>query len=305
MSIVYRCAVLVSLFGLLCCGGGDSHINPGNPNIPQFSHAFVVVLENHSFEQTIGQSAMPYLNSLVSRYALATNYFANVHPSLPNYFILSTGQPITADDNFNGVVTVDTVVNALAAAGKSWKFYGESMPGPGYLGADTNVYVKRHNPFAYFSTVQNDPSQLKNLVPFSQLPTDLAANQLPNFGFIVPNLQNDAHDCPGGGQSCDQGAKLARADAWLSANIQPLINNPTFQQSGLLLITFDESTDGDNENGGGHVPLIVISSRSKAGFRSSTFYRHENTLRLMLDALRVPDLPGAANGATQMGEFFQ
>lgn len=304
MSIVCRCVVLLSLFGLISCGGGSSHNNPGNPNIPEFSHVFIVVEENHSFQQTIGQSVMPYLNSLAGKYGLATNYFANVHPSLPNYFVLTTGQTIAIDDGFTGVVTEDNVAQALTNAGKSWKCYAESLPNPGYLGGDAGLYARHHNPFAYFSVVQNQPNQQANLVPFTQLATDMSANQLPNYGFIIPNLVDDAHDCPGGG-TCDDNTKLAQADAWLSANIQPLLSNTAFQQSGLLLIVFDESALGDNANGGGQVPLLVISSRSKPGFRSTTFYQHENALRLMMDALRVSDLPGAANGATQMGEFFQ
>jgi hypothetical protein len=306
MSVVYRCVVLLLLLGLISCGGGSSsHINPGNPNIPQFEHVFIVVEENHSFSQTIGNTAMPYYNSLAKKYGLATNYFANVHPSLPNYFMLTTGQPITDTDSFSGIVTDDNVAQALSNAGKTWKVYAEALPNPGYLGGDFGFYARHHNPFAYFSVVINQPSQQVNVVPFSQLAADMGGNQLPNYGFIVPDLQDDAHDCPGGGQNCDDNTKLAQADAWLSANIQPLVSNGTFQQSGLLLIVFDEGNVSDFANGGGQVALLVISSRSKPGFRSTTFYQHENTLRLMMDALRVPDLPGLSNGATQMGEFFQ
>jgi acid phosphatase len=289
---------------VISCGGGGTHQNPGNPNIPQFAHVFLVVEENHTYDEVIGRSAMPYLNTLLSHYGLGTQYFANAHPSLPNYFVLSTGQTITNDDNFQGTVTLDNVVNALTAAAKTWKCYAESIPGQGYEGPDTTLYVKRHVPFAYFETVQNDPKQLANIVPFTQLAADIAANQLPDYGFIVPNLQDDAHDCPGGGQSCADTARLAQADAWLSANIQPLIADAIVQQGGLLLITFDES-DGDNTNGGGQVPLLVISNRSKPGYQSTTFYQHQSTLRVMLQALGVSDLPGTANGATQMGEFFQ
>ncbi len=305
MSILYRCVVLLSLIGLIGCGGSSSHTNPGNPNIPEFAHVFIVVEENHSFSQTIGNSAMPYFNSLAQKYGLAANYFADVHPSLPNYFMLTTGQTIAIDDSFTGTVTQDNVAQALTGAGKTWKVYAESLPSPGYLGGDTGFYVRHHNPFAYFSTVINTPSQQGSVMPFGQLATDMGANQLPNYGFVIPNLVDDAHDCPGGGQNCDDNTKLAQADAWLSLNIQPLLNNVEFQQNGLLLIVFDEGMQGDNANGGGQVALLVISNRSKPGFRSTTFYQHENTLRLMMDALRVPDLPGAANGATQMGEFFQ
>jgi len=45
---------------------------------------------------------MPYLNSLASQYDLATQYFANTHPSIGDYFMLTTGQLVTNDDGFAG-----------------------------------------------------------------------------------------------------------------------------------------------------------------------------------------------------------
>lgn len=275
------------------------------PGVPQFAHVFIVVEENHSLSQVIEQSSMPYLNSLANQYGLATNYFANAHPSLPDYFVLTTGETVANSDNFTGTVTADTVVKALAGAGKTWKWYADSIPGVGYNGANTDVFDRNHVPFLFFSTVQGNAAQMGNIVPFTQLEADMAANQLPNYAFIVPNQQNNAHDCPGGGTSCDDSVRLATADAWLSANIKPLLDNPAFQQSGLLLITFDEGAFDDTAHGGGQVPLLVISNKSKPGYKSTTFYQHQSTLRLMLDALGVTDLPGHAAGATPMGEFFQ
>src|SRR5215471_17378718 len=259
MSIAYRCVFVLFLFGLISCGGSSSHTNPGNPNIPQFEHVFIVVEENHSFFQTIGNPAMPFFNSLAQKFGLATNYFATTHPSLPNYFMLTTGQTITNTDSFSDIVSVDNVAQAVTNAGKTWKVYAEALPNPGYLGGDVGFYARHHNPFTYFSNVVNGPNPQANVVPFTQLTADMGANQLPNYAFIIPDLVDDAHSCPDGSQNCDDNTKLAQADAWLSANIQPLLSNGTFQQSGLLLIVFDEGTVGDNANGGGQVALLVIS----------------------------------------------
>src|SRR5262252_955393 len=63
--------------------------------VPTSSHVFIVVEENHSYSSVIGNSAMPYFNSLANRYGLATQYFAVTHPSIGNYFMLTTGQVIT------------------------------------------------------------------------------------------------------------------------------------------------------------------------------------------------------------------
>ena len=272
--------------------------------MPQFGHVFIVVEENHSYSSVIGSSSLPYLNNLANRYGLATNYYANAHPSIGNYFMLTTGQLITNDSNFNGTVTVDNIVRELSLAGKTWKSYAESLPSVGYTGGDVYPYVKRHNPFAYFSDVINTP-QANNLVPFSQLSTDLANNNLPNYAFIIPNQQHNAHDCPPAIPNCTDADKLVALDSWLSTNIQPLLASQAFQQDGLLILTFDESIDTDTANGGGQVATIVISSRGKPGFRSTTFYQHQNVLRTLNEALGLSTFPGAASGALNLSEFIE
>lgn len=73
------------------CGGGSSGV-PAAASVPQFQHVVLVVEENHSFSSVIGNSAMPYLNGLASQYSLATQYYADTHPSIGNYFMLTTGQ---------------------------------------------------------------------------------------------------------------------------------------------------------------------------------------------------------------------
>ena len=123
---------IASALGTAC--GGRS-VPGGTGKIPVVGHVFVLVEENHSFEQVIGNSAMPYTNSLAQKYALATQYFANRHNSLPNYFMLTVGDLVTTNDLFGGTVTSDNVAKAVTAAGKTWKIYAESLPRPGFTGA--------------------------------------------------------------------------------------------------------------------------------------------------------------------------
>ncbi len=269
---------------------------PGYAQLPTFKHVFIVLEENHSYSSVIGSSSMPYLNSLASQYGLATQYYANTHPSLGNYFMLTTGQIITNNDSFvppTGGVNVDNIVRHLLAAGKTWKVYAESLPSVGYLGGDTGLYVKHHNPFVYFSDVVNSSVQPLNIVPFTQLAADLANNQLPDYAFIVPNICDDAHDCT-----------KSTADTWLQNNIAPLIASSAFQPNGLLIIVFDESFPTDTTNGGGHVAWVVVSPKANLGYQSTTLYQHQNTLRLMMEGLGLSTFPGAASTASNMAEFF-
>jgi len=266
---------------------------PPSASVPQFGHVVMVLEENHSYSEVVGNSAMPYLNSLASQYGLATQYFANTHPSIGNYFMLTTGQVVTNDDSFTGTVGVDNIVRQLIAAGKTWKSYAESIPSTGYTGGNVYPYAKRHNPFAYFTDVVNSSTQSNNLVSLSQYRSDLSNEQLPNFSFLVPNLLDDAHDGP-----------LQLADAWLQNNITPLISSPAFQKDGLLIIVFDEAEITDSTDGGGHVAAFIISPKAKQGYRSSALYQHQSTLRLVLQGLGIQTYPAAAGAAREMGEFF-
>jgi acid phosphatase len=287
------CALIVS------CGGGGGGSSMGGTQVtvptnqPTFAHVALVILENHSFSEVIGNSSMPYFNSLAQQYGLAAQYYANTHPSLPNYFMLTTGQLETTDDGFSGMVTDDNVVRELVKAGKSWKCYAEALPSPAYLGGDVYPYVHHHNPFAYLSDVQQSTTQAANIVPFTQISSDLANNSLPQYAFIVPDLLDDAHD-----------GTLAQADAWLEANIAPLIASAAFQNSGVLIITFDEGDANDGTNGGGQVATLIISSASKKNYTSQTLYQHQSALRLMLLTSGVTSLPGEAASAPGMNEFF-
>jgi hypothetical protein len=261
--------------------------------VPRSNHVVVVVEENHSYSSVIGNSAMPYLNSLASQYGLATQYYANTHPSIGNYFEMTTGQIITNNDSFSSAVNVDNIVRHMLSAGKTWKSYAESLPYVGYTGGDVYPYARHHNPFTYFSDVVNSSVQRLNLVPFTQFATDLNNNALPDFSFIVPNKLDDAHD-----------GTLAQADGWLKTHIAPLIGNAAFQKDGILVIVFDESFDTDTAHGGGHVAAVVVGPKVKKGFKSTTFFQHQYMLRTVMEALGLTSFPGSAASVYDMGGMF-
>ena len=267
-------------------------------------HVFLVVLENHGFSEVIGSAAMPYLNSLAAQHSLATQYYADTHPSIGNYFMLTTGVVETDLTAFSGTVTDDNLVRAFLGAGKTWKVYAQSLPSAGYLGPDVYPYFKHHNPFVYFSDVVNSSVLAANIVPFTQLASDVSAGAVPQFAYLLPDAENDAHDCPAGGAACADTDKLAAADSWLKTNVAPLMANPAFANS-VFIVVFDEALDSDVTHGGGRVATLIAGAHVKAGFSSTTLYQHESTLRLILDLLSVTDHPGLSATAPSMAEFFQ
>jgi phosphatidylinositol-3-phosphatase len=282
----------VSLIRIAICSWLAVSASASAQTVPASSHVFLLVEENHSYASVIGNSSMPYLNSLAKKYGLAAQYYANTHPSIGNYFMMTAGQIITNNDSMCSTITQDNIVRHLLTAGKTWKSYAESLPSAGYTGCGVYPYVKRHNPFAYFSDVANS-SEKYHLAPFKQFAADLANHTLPQFSFIVPNLLHDAHD-----------GSLSAADSWLKTNIAPLIASATFQKDGLLIILFDESFDSDTQYGGGHVATVVIGPKVKLGYRSTTLYQHQSTLKSLMEAVGLTNYPGAASSTKDMGEFF-
>lgn len=333
-------AISVVLLIVSCsCGSGGAPSGssapdgPGTPSSPataSVANSFVgiVVLENTSYSEVVGDTVdAPFLNSLINVQganpaapgALVTNYFSDTHPSIDNYFNMTTGQAEAGDnDAFTGVVTDDNVVRELAAAQKTWKVYAEGVPSVGYLGPDyppnatAGLYLRQHNPFAYFSDTNTNPAQAANIVPFTQFATDLAAGSLPNYAFIVPNSLDDGHDCPQGGQSCPPAQRIADSDSWLRTNLSPLLSNPAFQQNGLLIITYDEAEESDTSfgasptGGGGHILTVLLGAHVKPAYRqqTATVYDHRSLLRSSMDALGATT-PGPAANAVPLTEFLQ
>ena len=264
--------------------------------IPASSHVVMVVEDSHSYSNVIGNNSMPYLNSLASQYGLATQYYANTHPAIGNYFEMTTGSVLTNDNTrtpSNFPVTADNIVDQLMVSGKTWKSYAEGLPYAGYTGGDTGNYAVRNNPFAYFADVQNSTTQKQNLVPFSQFAADLSNNQLPDFSYIVPST---IHDGQNGG--------LQQADTWLKQNIAPLLADAAFQQDGLLIITFNQSTAKDTTHGGGQVATLVIGPQAKLAYKSTTVYQHQSLLHTVLASLGATSFPGTSAAAPLMSDFF-
>src|SRR5712664_1069619 len=116
-------------------------VTPAQQSV-RFGHIFVVVEENHNYSDVVANPSAPYLNGLINQYGLASNCFANAHPSIPNYFMLTTGQTLTlidAETPQSFPVSADNIVRELIAAGKTWKSYAEDLPNVGYTGGDTQI----------------------------------------------------------------------------------------------------------------------------------------------------------------------
>lgn len=320
MSRIVRYIATVVLIGLISltisgCGGGGHGSKASDPTPitlpPQgitYNHAVVVVLENQNYGDIVGNTgAMPYLNSLVSKGALETQYFSNSQKSLSAHMMLAAGKGFT---DLTQTFTDDNIVRQLKKANKTWKFYAQSLPEDGYLGADVLPYQQTHNPFAFMSDVKNDAAQAANIVKFeTHFAADLTAGTLPNYAYLIPDDRNSGHSCPVKGVNCTNDEKLTAADKWLQNNIDPLLKNTSFQQDGLLIIVWDSSqTDASCSDGtttcGGKVVSLILGPKVKAAYQSATKAGHSSTLRLMAETIGLTSFPNDAASAANLDDAF-
>ena len=86
-------ACALAVLAALACGRTTPVLDSGA--VPVHGHVFIVTEENHDYASVIGSSSMPYLNGLAQQYGLATQYYANTHPSIGNYFMMTVGDTVT------------------------------------------------------------------------------------------------------------------------------------------------------------------------------------------------------------------
>jgi phosphatidylinositol-3-phosphatase len=250
----------------------------GQQVVPPVSHVVLIMMENRDYDAIIGKADAPYVNQLAAQFALANAYYGVRHPSLPNYLALLGGDTFGIDSDCTSCfVDAPNLVDALEAAGKTWKSYQEDLPSPCFLGASAGRYVLKHDPFLYFRDIRDDPSRCHQVVPLSQFADDLQAGTLPDLAWISPNLRHDMHD-----------GSVAEGDQWLANFVPPILASDPWGQDGLLLIAWDE---GDSNAGccgladGGHVPLLLVTPKGKPGYQSPVPATHYNLLRTIEDLL--------------------
>ncbi|KAG6896031.1 hypothetical protein C0992_010781, partial [Termitomyces sp. T32_za158] len=239
-----------------------------------FNRFISIWLENTDFKKA---AANTDLEALAAKGLTLTNYFAVTHPSEPNYVAAICGDyfGLNNDNTINIPSNVSTVVDLLEDKGISWGEYQEDMPSTGFTGTTfknsktgDNDYVRKHNPLVSFTSVNSNSTRLSHIKNFVSFQSDLAANALPQWIFITPNMTNDGHD-----------TDITTAGAWSNDFLTPLLSNPNFNDDKtLILLTFDETGSSSISN---NVFTIVLGGALPAnlvGATDSNFYTHYSAL---------------------------
>lgn len=237
--------------------------------LPRYTHIFIIVAENKGYDLIIGPGTVaPNLHRLAHEYGLATQFFAETHPSEGNYIAMLAGdtfrihdddayycKPGTKDtwctksrraDYVDHTLMARSLMDQLTEHGLTWKAYMEGLPAPGSLavrwptadrpvaGVPTQLYAAKHNGFVSFRTVQQDPARAARIVGFDALYHDLDAGELPNYAHIVPNQCDDMHgrdaaaEVPADCRKSNLPALIARGDRVIATLVARIMATPAW-----------------------------------------------------------------------------
>jgi hypothetical protein len=269
----------------------------------RYSKVLVIVEENKTYGEIIGNSQAPYLNKLATSYGTAEHMGAGYAPKCPSlaaYALMTSGSThaICHDKDAAEVrLEGDNVFQQVAKSGREWRNYVETMPEPCRLKSSGRaMYLVRHAPAAYY--VSEESRCRKWHIPMGTATggafhDDLAAGTLPAYSFLTPNACNDMH----GANQCKDNL-IAAGDAWLADWLPRIMAGPDYTSGRLaVIITWDEGNEEDN-----HIPTLVVSPTTK-GKSVSTSFTLCSVLRTTEELLSLPLLGCAANAASMTKPF--
>ncbi|HVC41990.1 MAG TPA: alkaline phosphatase family protein [Candidatus Saccharimonadales bacterium] len=309
-----RCgAAALTILGSIACAvmPAPAHASPSPP------HVMLIVEENAGYSaaqgdpSVIGNPSAPYINSLAGTYTSATHWYAVQHNSPHDYLDLIDGSDLGLP---NGKpYSSPTLVDELHSNGIPWQAYMESMPSPCFSGNSTSdgLYDSNHNPLHFFTRYTTasggwcDSAQAgsEGVVPYpgaSGIASALDGPNAPDFALVVPNDCNEMHGDTNAGSPCaaDTNDQLVSAgDSWLQTNLPPVLSSNWYASGGIIIITWDESANGDTSGGsygtGGQIATLVISANSHSAFTVPG--DHYATLRGIEEAYGVSLLNNSAD----------
>ncbi len=289
---------------------------PARSAVSPISTVFLIVLENVTWTEIVGNHSAPYINALLTRadVAYATNYNSprGLHPSTPNYIWMEAGGNLDITNNAppstNHRSTRDHLVTYLNRAGYTWKAYfqNRAIDGAHCPMRDSYPYpdVPFALPFAFFDDVTGDRNPddaycASHLVSDASLDLDLATNSMANYNFVRVGDCLNMHD------SCaPANNRIRQGDEWVSAVMPAILESRAYLGGGAVFLTWDEGTDDSD----GPIGMIVLSQFVKrAGYHNAVYYTHSSLLKTVQEIFKVTPLLGDAGNpqTSDLSDLFR
>lgn len=289
------------------------------PSSSFFDYVVTIVLENQGINNTYGSRCSgncTYITQLANKYALAQNYSAIGHPSLPNYIALTNGgnydtPPFDRDcfPQSNGCfVSAPNIIDSIDSSGRTWRAYMEDDAAGGCSHTETGFYINTHNPFLYYADINSNATRCGRIVDanpgasgYLALPTQLlsdlsSTSTSSNYMWLTPNLCDDGHDL-----CTPLSNTVSQQNQYLSLLVPKILDSTVFiTQRAALFIVWDESATTRNDI----VTAIWAGPVARTGYTSSAAYSHYSAVKTLEIAWSLPSLTIYDSAAPAMTQFF-
>lgn len=276
-----RLKIAIVIFCFIQITACTQDVRELNWPLPTPDHIVIVLMENHTYDQIMTDSAADYIQSLADdpHAAVFANSYAMGHPSQPNYLQLFSGsnQGVLSNDNPGHYFKSKNLACNLQLAGKTFISYAEDLPYTGFDGDGWNKYVRKHNPVVNWvgENINQVDSSLNQ--PFKNFPGNF--DSLPTICYVIPNLVNDMHD-----------STIDAGDNWIENNLGAFIEYAKTHNS-LFILTFDE---GNYEADGDHIFTLILGNKVKGGIYEENIFHHM-LLRTLEDMYDLDHAGNASN----------
>jgi phosphatidylinositol-3-phosphatase len=280
----------------------------------RYDHVVWITFENQSAKHVISSGRMPFLNRLARRCGLATNFFAEAHPSLPNYIAMTSGgtQGVTGDSS--GPLDADSIYAQVKRSARQWRHYAFGMPrncdprdSPN---SDRAIYTAHHAPPLFYRSIAadcarwdvgvGDPAKVEDRsdVRSGPLARALDTDTLPAFATLEPT--DDGGDSKAGGE-----VDPVKGDAFLARWIPRITASRAYRRGRTaIFITWDEPDDFGTNPPRDTIATIVVAPTVPRGIRVATRFDHYAMLRTTEQMLGLRPFLGAAASARSMRRGF-
>ena len=240
-----------------------------------FDYVVVIMMENHSINNTYGISVRPnnwnsssntclgnctYYDSFANSNGLAEEYTVGglTNCSLGCYIAITSGyanipQPCNSGPSGSGcLLQIPNIVDRLESARLSWKAYMEDYPTPSGCNNDfVGNYEPNHNPFIYYADIQNNATRCSHIVTANATPQPQnstcwpTAVQSDNLFLNSLNSPSTASNytflTPNRIDDNHDCNDVSIGNAWLNGIIPQILGSPLFRtKRAALFVTFDE-----------------------------------------------------------------
>lgn len=284
---------------------GPCGISTGQP--ARYDHVIWITFENSDFSSIIGNAKLPYLNQMASNCGVATQFFGEGEPSLPNYLAMVSGSTQGIDDDRDPpspLLSADNLYHQVKSSGRQWRHYASKMPRNcdrrDWPSSSAPFYAVHHEAAPYFADIAADCSRW--MVPLGSpsagaFVSDLRSGSFPAFAVIGP-----ADD---GGRASGGEVDPCCLDRFLRSWLPLVFASSEYRQGRTaIFITWDENGVFDHSATPEHIPTVVIAPSVRPHTRSNTHFTHYSMLRTTEQLLGIRGYLGRAAGATSMRAAF-